>query len=182
MQVSVDINDSFAKKCCATTQMKALLYIYRLRMINMLFVEQINFFSKIFPDVSSSWWRLSITCHAANTDMQIWDEPWRLQTPPHDDSQGRTDMKTGENRGKELNNICMNVSSTCPQKPERQCSTMIYYQRNSQLQRQKENYFSTHYFTSQNQGLSGLKNFGLVIMTADQLSVIFSPARDDWDD
>ena len=58
MQVSVDINDSLVKKCCATTQMKALLYIYRLRMIKMLFVEQIccqiNFFSKIFPDVSSS--------------------------------------------------------------------------------------------------------------------------------
>ena len=58
-------------------------------------------------------------CQAANTDMQIWDEPWRLQTPPHDDIQGRTDMKMGEHRGKELNNICMNVS-TCPQKTERQ--------------------------------------------------------------
>ena len=58
MRLSVDINDSFAKKCCTTTQMKALLYIYRLRMINMLFVEQIcrqiNFYLKIFPDVSSS--------------------------------------------------------------------------------------------------------------------------------
>ena len=145
MQVSVDINDSFAKKCCATTQMKGLLYSYRLRMINMLFVEQIcrqiNFFSKIFPDVSSSWRRLSITCQVANTNMQIWDEPWRLQTPPHDDIQGRTDMTTGENRRKELNNICMNVSSTCPQKPEHQCSTTIYYQRNSLLQRQKKKIF-----------------------------------------
>ena len=143
MRLSVDINDSFAKKCCATTQMKALLYIYRLRMINMLFVEQIcrqiNFFSKIFPDVFSLWRRLSITCQAANTDMKIWDEPWRLQTLPHNDIQGRTDMKTGENRGKELNNICMNVSSTYPQKPERQWSTMIYYQSNSLLQRQKKN-------------------------------------------
>ena len=89
MQVSVDINESFAIKCCAMTQMKALLYIYRLRMKNMLFVEeicrQINFFLKIFPDVSSLWRRLLITCQAANTDVQIWDEPWRLQTLPHND-------------------------------------------------------------------------------------------------
>ena len=160
MQVSVDINESFAIKCCVMTQMKALLYIYRLRMINMLFVEQIcrqiNFFSKIFPDVSSLWRRLSITCQAANTDMKIWDEPWRLQTLPHNDIQGRTDMKTGENRGKELNNICMNVSSTCCPKPERQCSTTIYCQRNSLFQRQKtNNYFSIHYLTGQNQGLCG---------------------------
>ena len=143
MQVSVDINESFAIKCCAMTQMKALLYIYRLRMINMMFVEQIchqiNFFSKIFPDVSSLWRRLSLTRQAANTDMQIWDEPWRLQTPPHNDIQVRTDMKTGENRGKELNNICMNVSSTCRPKPERQCSTTIYCQRNSLFQREKTN-------------------------------------------
>ena len=144
MQVSVDINDSFTIKCCATTQIKTLLYIYRLRMINMLFVEQIcchiNFFSKIFPDVSSSLRRLSITCQAANTNMQIqiWDEHWKLQTPPHDDIQGRTDMKTGENRRKELDNICMNVSSTCAQKSENQCSTMIYYQHNSLLQMQKK--------------------------------------------
>ena len=112
-------------------------------MINMLFVEQIcrqiNFLSKIFPDVSSLWRRLSITCQAATTDMQIWDEPWRLQTPPHNDIQGRMDMKTGKNRGKELNNICMNVSSTCRPKPERQCSTTIYCQHNSLFQRQKTN-------------------------------------------
>ena len=112
-------------------------------MINIQFVQQIchqiNFFSKIFPDVSFLWRRLSITCQAANTDMQIWDEPWRLQTPPHNVIQGRTDMKTGENHGKELNNICMNVSSTCHLKPEHQCSTMIYCQRNSLFQRQKTN-------------------------------------------
>ena len=130
-------------KCCATTQRKALLYIYRLRMINMLFVEQIcrqiNLFLKIFPDVSSLWRRLSITCQAANTNMQIWDEPWRLQTLLHNDIQGRTDMKTVENSRKELNNVCMNVSSTCRPKPERQCSTTIYYQHNSLFQRQKTN-------------------------------------------
>ena len=45
-----------------------------------------------------------------------------FQTPSHDDTQGRTDMITGENRRKELKNICMNFSSTCRQKPERQCS------------------------------------------------------------
>ena len=62
MQISVDINDSFTIKCCQTTQMKALLYIYQLRMINMLFVEQISCqisLSKIFSDVSSLWRSLS---------------------------------------------------------------------------------------------------------------------------
>ena len=39
------------------------------------------------------------------TDMQIWDEPWGFQTPPYDDTQGITDMKTGKNRGKELKNV-----------------------------------------------------------------------------
>ena len=68
MQISVDINDSFTIKCCETTQMKALLYIYRLRMINMLFVEQISWqisLLKIFSDVSSLWRRLSITSQAS---------------------------------------------------------------------------------------------------------------------
>ena len=37
--------------------------------------------------------------------MQIWDEPWGFQTPPYDDTQGITDMKTGKNRGKELKNV-----------------------------------------------------------------------------
>ena len=39
------------------------------------------------------------------TDMQIWDEPWGFQSPPYDDTQGITDMKTGKNRGKELKNV-----------------------------------------------------------------------------
>ena len=39
------------------------------------------------------------------TDMQIWDDPWAFQTPPYDDTQGITDMKTGKNRGKELKNV-----------------------------------------------------------------------------
>ena len=39
------------------------------------------------------------------TDMQIWDEPWGFQTPPYDDTQGITDMKTGKNGGKDLKNV-----------------------------------------------------------------------------
>ena len=36
-------------------------------------------------------------------------------------------------------------------------------------------YYGIHYLTGQNRGLSVLKNFWLVIMTGDLLSVIFSP-------
>ena len=39
MQVSVDVNEPFPIKCFATTQTKALRYIYCLLMINTLFVE-----------------------------------------------------------------------------------------------------------------------------------------------
>ena len=49
----------------------------------------------------------------------------------------------------------------------------IYCQRNSIFLRQKN--YCIHYFTSQNRGLSGLKNIWPVIMTGDLLSVIFSP-------
>ena len=49
----------------------------------------------------------------------------------------------------------------------------IYCQRNSIFLRQKN--YCIHYLTSQNRGLSGLKNIWPVIMTGDLLSVIFSP-------
>ena len=50
-------------------------------------------------------------------NMQIWDEPCRLQTLPYDDTQGNINRR--ENRGKELKNVGMNFSPTCRQKPER---------------------------------------------------------------
>ena len=67
-------------------------------------------------------------------------------------------MKTCENSGKELKNVRMNFSPTCRQKPESQCSTTVYCQCNSILQRSKKKY-SIHYLTGQNRGLSGLKIF-----------------------
>ena len=42
IQISVDVNKPIAIKCCAMTQMQALLYIYWLLMTNTLFVEQIS--------------------------------------------------------------------------------------------------------------------------------------------
>ena len=84
--------------------------------------------------------------------------------------------KTGENRGKELNNVWMNFSPTCRQKPERQCSTTIYCQGNLILQRGKNNY-GIHYKTGQNRGLSGLKSIWPVILTGNLLSVILSPVQ-----
>ena len=143
MQISVDINEPFPKKCYgryATTQTKALLYIYWLLMINTLFVEQISPKSTSLPKIFS----VVLLCRgdfrsragqrkrSSFTDMQIWDEPWGFQTPPYDDTQGITDMKTGKNRGKELKNVwIMNFSTTCCQKAERECTTTIYCQRNS---------------------------------------------------
>ena len=47
--ISVDVNKPFKIECCATTQTKALQYIYCRLMTNTLFVEQIsrqiNFFA-----------------------------------------------------------------------------------------------------------------------------------------
>ena len=104
MQISVDINEPFPKKCYgryATTQTKALLYIYWLLMINTLFVEQISPKSTSLPKIFS----VVLLCRGdfrsragqrkrwSFTEMQIWDEPWGFQTPPYDDTQGITDMK-----------------------------------------------------------------------------------------
>ena len=139
MQISVDVNEPFPIKCYATTQTKALLYIHWLLMINTLFVERIFPKSTSLPKIFS----VVLLCRgdfrsragqrkrSSFTDMQIWDEPWGFQTPPYDDTQGITDMKTGKNRGKELKNVSMNFSPTCYQKAERECTTTIYCQRNS---------------------------------------------------
>ena len=51
----------------------------------------------------------------------------------------------------------MNFSPTCRQKPECQCSTTIYCQRNSIFHEKKK--LCIHYFTGQKQGLSGLKKY-----------------------
>ena len=54
----------------------------------------------------------------------------------------------------------------------------IYCQRNSIFLLAKKIY-SIHYLTSQNRGLSRLKNIWWVIITGDLLSVIFSPVLPD---
>ena len=177
MQISVEVNEHFAIKRYATTQTKALLYIYWLLMINTLFVEQISPKSTSLPKIFS----VVLLCRgdfrsragqrkrSSFTDMQIWDEPWGFQTPPYDDTQGITDMKTGKNRGKELKNVWMNFSQTCRQKPKSQCTTMIYFQCNSIFHRH-----SIHYLTGENRSLSGLKNVWpvTVVLALDDWSII----------
>ena len=107
------------------------------------------------------WRRLSIMCRATKIssfiDMQIWDEPCRLQTPLYDDTQGNINRR--ENRGKQLKNVGMNFSPTCRQKPERQCSTTIYCQRNLILQRQKK-YIVFIISPAENRFCCGKKIFG----------------------
>ena len=66
--------------------------------------------------------------------------------------------KTGENRGKELNNVWMNFSPTCRQKPERQCRTTIYCQRNSIFHGQKNNY-NIHLFDRPKSGFVRAKKY-----------------------
>ena len=41
---------------------------------------------------------------------------------------------------------------------------------------QAKKYYSIHYLTGQNRGLSALKNIWPVVMTVDLLSIIFCPA------
>ena len=68
-------------------------------MINMLFVAQISFQINFSTGKILCGGDLSITCRATKRssfiDMQIWDEPCRLQTPPYDDTQG--DVNRREN-------------------------------------------------------------------------------------
>ena len=137
------VNEPFAIKCCATTQTKALLYIYWPLMINMLFVEQISFQINFSAGNILCGGDLSITCRATKRssfiDMQIWDEPCRLQTPPYDDTQGNVNRReNGRKLRKGTRKRVMNFSPTCRQKPERQYSRTICCQRNSILQRPKK--------------------------------------------
>ena len=88
--------------------------------------------------------------------------------------------ENGRKMRKGGHNMWMNFSPTCRQKPECQCSTTIYCQHNSIFHRQKKLLFV--YLTSQNCGLSGLKNMWPVIMTGDLLSVILNIVSEirDW--
>ena len=71
-----ETNEPFVIKCCATTQTKALLYIYWLLMINTLFVEriscQVNFFAEnIRRSFFSLWSRVSHDHVPGNEKGQI---------------------------------------------------------------------------------------------------------------
>ena len=103
---------------------------------------------------------------------------WRLETPQYDDTQTQSIYKRTWKWGKtpERNSTtCEWISPTCREKPERQCSTTIYCQRNLIFHiRQKKNH-CIHYLTGQNPGLSGQKIIWPLIMTGDLLSVILSP-------
>ena len=79
-------------------------------------------------------------------------------------------MKTCENSGKELKNVRMNFSPTCRQKPESQCSTTVYCQCNSILQRPKKNIVFITWLIKI--GFVRAKNIWLVIMTGNLLSII----------
>ena len=83
--------------------------------------------------------------------------------------------ENGRKSWKGVNNMWMNFSPTCHQKPECQCSTTIYCQHKSIFHRQKKLLFV--YLTGQNWGLSRLKNMWQVIMTGDVLSVILNIVR-----
>ena len=81
-------------------------------------------------------------------------------------------IKTLENRGKELYNVWMHFSLICCQKCERQCSNNDII---GHSLGKKKKIISIHYLTGQNRGLSSLKNIWPVMMTGNLLSVIFSP-------
>ena len=119
-------------------------------MINTLFVEQIsrqiNFFAENIMKRSAARQRKRFS----STDMQIWDKPGRLErssdTAVRWYSRYNGHWKRAKTTKKELKNVWMNFSPTCRQKPQRQCSTTIYCQRNSIFHRPKKNY-SLHYLT-----------------------------------
>ena len=57
------------------------------------FLSKSTSLPEIFSNVSSLWRRLLIKCRVTKKvkfypDMQILDEPWRLQIPPYYDTQG----------------------------------------------------------------------------------------------
>ena len=82
----------------------------------------------------------------------------RLETPPYDDTQSRTDIKTRENCGKELYNVWIHFSPTCRQNLNINVVITIYCQQNSIFLKQKNIQNSIHYLTGQNRCLSRLKN------------------------
>ena len=84
-------------------------------------------------------------------------------------------IKTPENRGKELYNVRMHFSPICCKKVNVNVVITIYCQHNWIFLKQKKKIISIHYLTGQNRGLSGLKNIWPVIMTGNPLSVICSP-------
>ena len=65
------VNEPFTIKCCAATQTKALLYIYWLLMINMLFVEQISFQINFSAGNILCGGDLSITCVPGNGKIKF---------------------------------------------------------------------------------------------------------------
>ena len=182
IQISVDVNKPFAIKCCAMTQTEALLYIYWLLITNTLFVEQILPKSTSLPEYLATFSLCGGDFRkrkgSSFTDMQII---YRMNLG---DFRHRCTMKlkvyinrheNGRKSWKGVNNMWMNFSPTCCQKPECQCSTTIYCQHNSIFHRQKKLLFV--FLTGLNWGLSGLKNMWPVIMTGDLLSVILNIVR-----
>ena len=111
------------------------------------------------------WSRAGRRKRSSFPDMQIYDEPWTLQTPPYDDTQGiykrtlkgaklaESNSTTCEWIFQQLAAKNLNVSAV-----QRSIASIIRYSVG------KKNY-SIHYLTSQNRGLSGLKNIWTVIMT-----------------
>ena len=78
--------------------------------------------------------------------------------------------------------ICVNAFFTnlLPKNVNVNVVITIYCQGNSIFLGQKKKNCSIHYLTSQNQGLSGLKNIWPVIMSGDLLSVLFSALCQWW--
>ena len=119
-------NDSLEEITCQATK-KIKFSRCSFRNINVKQTLQILFFNN--PNFFPSFLKF------VNCKCIPFPEPWafekglrftfyrlRLQTPPYDDTQGRTDIKTRENHGKELYNVWRHFSLTCCQKCERQCS------------------------------------------------------------
>ena len=104
---------------------------------------------------------------------------WRLETPQYDDTQSQSIYKRTWKWGKtpERNSTtCEWISPTCREKPERQCSTTIYCQRNLIFSiRQKKKIIVFIIWPAKIRVCPAKKNIWSVIMTGDLLSVILSP-------
>ena len=145
IQISVDVNKPFAIKCCATTQTKVLLYIYWLLITNTLFVEQIspeiNFFARnilkrhfffVEETFENKKDQISLICRYRTN---LGDFRHRCTKKLKVYINGH---ENGWKSRKGVNNMWMNFSPTCRQKPECQCSTTIYCQSNLIFHRQKK--------------------------------------------